>query len=113
MIEKQITTKKELETVKMNQSKKGKSIVEIKINVEAMNIILNDIQEPCDLENRIMKLPNQKADRKANENNESNIWDLWDNIKCAKISIKGFPEGGEKGIENIFEEITAESLPNL
>ena len=46
-------------------------------------------------------------------NNESNIWDLWDNIKCAKISIKGFPEGGEKGIENIFEEITAESLPNL
>lgn len=47
--------------------------MEIKINVEAMNIILNDIQEPCDLENRIMKLPNQKADRKANENNESNI----------------------------------------
>ena len=38
-----------------------------------MNIILNDIQETCDLENRIMKSPNQKADRKATETNESNI----------------------------------------
>ena len=38
-----------------------------------MNIILNDIQETCDLENRIMKSSNQKADRKANETNESNI----------------------------------------
>ena len=47
--------------------------MEIKIIVEAMSSILNDIQEPYDLENRIMKLPNQKADRKANENNESNI----------------------------------------
>ena len=110
MIEKQITTKKELETVKMNQSKKGKSIVEIKINVEAMNIILNDIQEPCDLENRIMKLPNQKADRKANENNESNIWDLWDSVEPANLHIIAFTEG-EKRQEDwkVFERIMAEN----
>ena len=110
MIEKQITTKKELETVKMNQSKKGKSIVEIKIIVEAMSSILNDIQEPCDLENRIMKLPNQKADRKANENNESNIWDLWDSVKPANLHIIAFTEG-EKREEDwkVFEGIMAEN----
>lgn len=78
--------KKELETIKINQSKKGKSIVVIKINVEAMNIILNDIQEPCDLENRIIKSPNHKADRKANENNESKIRDLWDSVKPANYT---------------------------
>ena len=39
---------------------------------------------------------------------ESNIRDLWDNIKQANLCIIGIPEGEdkEKGIENIFEEIT-------
>ena len=46
---------------------------------------------------------------------ESNIRDLWDNIKQANIHIIGISagEGKEKGIENIFEEITAENIPNL
>ena len=41
---------------------------------------------------------------------ESNIRDLWDNIKWANLHIIGIPEGEdkEKGIENIFEEIMAE-----
>ena len=46
---------------------------------------------------------------------ESDIRDLWDNTKQAKLCITGIPEGEdkEKGIENIFEEITAENFPNL
>uniref|UniRef100_A0A8D1SPW4 L1 transposable element RRM domain-containing protein n=1 Tax=Sus scrofa TaxID=9823 RepID=A0A8D1SPW4_PIG len=46
---------------------------------------------------------------------ESNIRDLWDNIKWANPCIIGIPEGEEKekGIENIFEEIMAENFPNL
>ena len=38
-----------------------------------------------------------------------------DNIKWANLCIIGIPEGKEKekGIENIFEEIMAENLPNL
>ena len=46
---------------------------------------------------------------------ESNIRDLWDNIKRANLCIIGIPEGEEeeKGIENIFEEIMAENIPNL
>ena len=46
---------------------------------------------------------------------ESNIRDLWDNIKRANLHIIGIPEGEEKetGIENIFEEIMAKNFPNL
>ena len=46
---------------------------------------------------------------------ESNIRDLWDNIKRAKLHIIGISEGKEKekGIENTFEEIMAENFPNL
>ena len=46
---------------------------------------------------------------------ESNIRDLWDNIKQANLCIIGIPKGEEKekGIENIFEEIIPENFPNL
>ena len=38
------------------------------------------------------------ADRKPNANNESNIRNLWNNIKHANLSITGIPEGKkEKG----------------
>ena len=46
---------------------------------------------------------------------ESNIRDLWDNIKQANLHIVVIPDGEEieKGIENIFKEIMAEIFPNL
>ena len=46
---------------------------------------------------------------------ESNISDLWDNIKQANLCIIGIPEGVEKdkGMDNIFEEIIAGNFPNL
>ena len=46
---------------------------------------------------------------------ESNIRDLWDNIKQANLCIIGIPEGEEKekGMENIFEEIITGNFPNL
>ena len=49
------------------------------------------------------------------KNHESNIRDLWDNIKWINLHIIGIPEGEEKEkwIENIFEEIMAENFPNL
>ena len=47
--------------------------------------------------------------------NESNVQDLWDNIKCANLHIVGVPEGEEteNEIENVFEEIMAENFLNL
>ena len=49
------------------------------------------------------------------KNHESNIRDLWDNIKWANLCIIGIPEGVEKdkGMENIFEEIIDGNFPNL
>ena len=49
------------------------------------------------------------------EKQESNIRDLWDNIKWANLRIIGIPEGVEKdkGMENIFEVIITGNFPNL
>ena len=48
---------------------------------------------------------------------ESNIRNLWNNIKWASLCIIEIPEGEEKekekGFENIFEEIVPENFPNL
>ena len=45
---------------------------------------------------------------------ETNIRDLWDNVKWANLCIIGMPEGEEKKrIENTLEEIMAENFPNL
>ena len=47
--------------------------------------------------------------------NEDSLRHLWDNIKGTNICITGVPEGKEreKGPEKIFEEIIAESFPNM
>ena len=45
--------------------------------------------------------------------NEDSLRDLWDNIKCTSIHIVGVPEGGEKGLEKIYEEIIAGNFPNM
>ena len=46
---------------------------------------------------------------------DSNIRDLWDDIKWANPCIIGIPGGEEKekGLENIFEKIMSENFPNL
>ena len=46
---------------------------------------------------------------------KSNVRDLLDNVKWANLSIIGIPEGEEKekGIENVFKEITSENFPNI
>ena len=47
--------------------------------------------------------------------NESNLRDLWDNIKHTNICIIGVLVGEEryKGPEKIFEEIIAYNVPNM
>ena len=52
--------------------------------------------------------------RKKNEKHEDSLRVLWD-IKCTDIHIIWVPEGVERelGPEKIFEEIIAESFPNM
>ena len=65
-------------------------------------------------------------DRKTKEKkNESNMQDLWNNIKCTNLLIievqekterereRGREGEREQRIENVFEESMAENLPNL
>ena len=49
------------------------------------------------------------------QRNEDSLRDLWDNIKCTNIHIIGVPEGEERerGLEKIFEDMTAENFPNM
>ena len=82
-----------------------------------MNSRLNSAEERIsDLEDRIIEITQseQQSESQMKKKKESNIRDLWDNIKRANLCIIGIPEEErEKGIENVFEEIMAENLPNL
>ena len=45
---------------------------------------------------------------------EDSLGDLWDNIKCTNIRIRGVPEEEKKKwYEKIFEEIIVENFPNM
>ena len=46
-------------------------------------------------------------------NRENRLRNLWDNFKCSNIWIIGVPEGEEEEqeIENLFEKIVKENLP--
>ena len=74
--------------------------------------------EISDLEDRIMEITQagtQTENQVKKKKKERNIRVLLDNIEWDKLYITGIPreEKKEKGIENIFEEITAENHPNL
>ena len=52
---------------------------------------------------------------KRNERNEDNLRDLWYNVKCHNIQIRGVPEEEEKkkDHEKILEEIIVENFPKM
>ena len=68
------------------------------------------------MEDKIMEIT-QSGQQTENQmkTHESNIRDLWDNIKWTSLCIIGIPEGEEKDkrIENIFEQIITGNFPNL
>ena len=109
--------KKKLETTRRSQEKLENSFAETKAELKSMNSRMNNAEERIsDLEDRLMEITQskQKTESQMKKKNESNIRDLWDNIKQANLCIIGIPEGEEreKGIEDVFEEIMAENFPN-
>ena len=78
---------------------------------------MNNAEERIsDFKDRIMEITQSEQQRENQmKKHESNIRNLWDNMKYANLSIIGIPEGEEKekGIENIFEEIMASNFLNL
>ena len=49
------------------------------------------------------------------QKNEERLRNLWDNFKHSNIWIIGVPEGEEEEqeVENLFEQIMKENVPNL
>ena len=68
-----------------------------------------------DLEDRMVEITatEQHIENRV-KRNEDSLRDLWDNIQCTNIRIRGVAEGKEreKGPEKIFEETIAENFPN-
>ena len=111
------TLRKELENIRTSQEKVEHSFAEIQTELRAVKTRMNNAEERIsDVEDRIMEIT-QTGQQTENQmkKHESNIRDLWDNIKQANLCIMGIPEGEEKdkGIENIFEEIITGNFPNL
>uniref|UniRef100_A0A8D0HUB8 Uncharacterized protein n=2 Tax=Sus scrofa TaxID=9823 RepID=A0A8D0HUB8_PIG len=109
--------RKELENTRRSQEKLGNSFAEIQTELRAVKTRMNNAEELIrDVEDRIMEIT-QTGQQTENQmkKHESNIRDLWDDIKRANLCIIGIPEGEEieKGIENIFEEIIAGNFPNI
>uniref|UniRef100_A0A8W4FDJ3 L1 transposable element RRM domain-containing protein n=1 Tax=Sus scrofa TaxID=9823 RepID=A0A8W4FDJ3_PIG len=102
---------KELENIRRCQEKIESSFAEIQTELRAVKTRMNNAEERIsDMEDRIMEI-SQSGQQTENQmkKHESNIRDLWDNIKWANLCIIE----KDKGMENIFEEIITGNLPNL
>ena len=56
----------------------------------------------------------ERKKEKRIKRNEDNLRNLWDNVKCPNIRIKGVPEEHKKkGHEKILEEIIVENFPKM
>ena len=109
--------RKELENIRRSQEKLQNSFAKMQTELKAIKSRMNNAKEQIsDVEDRIREIT-QSGQQTENQmkKHESNIRDLWDNIKQANLRIIGIPEGVEKdkGMENIFEEIINGNLPNL
>ena len=57
--------------------------------------------------------PEQNEETRIQKSEES-LTNLWDNLKCSNIRIRGVPEGEEQQqeMENLYEQIMKENVPN-
>nr|KAF6500779.1 hypothetical protein HJG59_007833 [Molossus molossus] len=73
-------------------------------------------KQTIDLEYKEAKnTQSEEQKEKRIQKNEDSVRSLWDNFKHANIHILGVPVGEEREqeIENLFETIMAENVPNL
>ena len=84
--------------------------------LQAIKSRMNNAEvQSSDMENRIMEISQsgqQTENQIKKKKHESNIRDLWDNIKWVNLCIIRIQEN-ERGTENVFEEIMSENFPNL
>ena len=106
---------KELENIKNNLTQLKNTITEMKNTPEGISHKINEAEKwISELEGRVVEITAVKQ-KKRMKRNEDSLRDLWENIKDSNICIIGVSEGEEreKGPEKVFEEIIAESFPNI
>ena len=98
------------EKVKAMQSKIKKNIQGTNSEGKEAGIQINNLGQ----KEEINIHPEQKEDTII-QKNEERLRNLWDNSKCSNIQIMGVPKGEEEEqeIENLFEQIMKENIPNL
>ena len=112
----QQTFKKDLEELKSKQTMMNNTINEIKNSLEGINSRITEAEEWInDLEDKTVEITNAEQNKeKRIKRTEDCLRDLWDNIKCNNIRIRGVPEEEKKkGTEKIFEEIIVENFLNM
>ena len=113
----QETFNKELQELKSKPTIINNIINEIKNSLEGIKSRIMEAGEwITDLEDKIVEIITTAQNKeKRIKRPEDSLRDLWDNIKCTNIRIKGVPEEEEKkkGTEKIFEEIIVENFPNM
>ena len=108
---------KDLKELNSKQTMMNNTINEIKNSLEGINIRITEAEERIShLEDKIVEITTAEQNKeKRMKRIEDSLRDLWDNIKCTNIRIKGVPEEEEKkkGTEKIFEEVIVENVPNM
>ena len=82
----------------MSKEKLENSFAEMQTELKVIKTRMNNAEEwISDVKDKIMEITQsgQQTESKMKKN-ESNIRDLWDNIKCANLCIIGTAEGEEK-----------------
>ena len=100
--------KKELENVRRGQGKLENSFAEIQTELKVLKSrMINAEEQVSDLKDRIMEISQsgQQTENKMKKP-ESNIRDLWDNIKWGNLCITGIPEEEkERGLEIYLKKL--------
>ena len=84
---------KDLEELKNKQTEMNNTITEMKNTLEGINSRITEAEEQIsDLEDRRVEITTVEQNKeKRVKRNEDSLRDLWDNIKCTNIHIRGGP----------------------
>ena len=93
------------------------TISELKNTVEGIKSRLDEAEDRIhELEDKVEKsTQNEQEKEKRLRKNEEGLREMQDNMKRNNIHIIGIPEEEEeeRGIENLFEKVMMENVPNL
>ena len=106
---------KNLEEIKKSQSIVNNTITEIKSTLEGTKNRITEAEDRVsEEEDRMVEINETEMGGERIRKSEDKLRNLWDNVKCPNIRIKGVPEEHKKkGHEKILEEIIVENFPKM